>query len=127
MSTAPPPAPPPPPPCTNQPCRSSPTPCPGYAAIPFFSKERPPVQETSPSPETVNDAEDAPCTPPLPVENGPQFPSSEGQEDNPDSEENLVPKQETDPAPQTLSGPQLTEQRDEAVAQMDQAADDQSP
>lgn len=51
--------------------------------------------------------QDAPCTPPLPVENGPQFPSSEGQEDNPDSEENLVPKQETDPAPQTLSGPQV--------------------
>lgn len=98
--------------------------------------------------------QDAPFTPPLPVENGPQFPPSEGQEDNPDSEENLDPEQGTDPAPQTLSDPQvylsrysfslsisqrvyditslsfclkMMEQQDEAAAQMDQATENQLP
>ncbi|XP_045903774.1 myosin-binding protein H-like [Micropterus dolomieu] len=109
-ATAPPLPPPPPPPCGNQP---GPPPCPGHAAIPFISGQCPPVQETSPSPETLHHAEDALASPPLPEQNGLESPSSQGQKDNPsDSEEKRAPVQET--------APPVTEQQDEAAVQMDQ-------
>ncbi|KAK9540062.1 hypothetical protein VZT92_002534 [Zoarces viviparus] len=117
MATAPspPPQPPTPPkPCGNQP-RSSRPPLPGYAALPFSSSL--PVQETSPSPMTVHDAEDAALHL---IQNGPQSPPSEGQEDGlSGAKENNRPVQETDPAPQ------MTEQRGDKAHQTDQADEDQ--
>lgn len=127
MATVPPPATPPPPPYRNQTGRNSLTPCPGHAAIPFLAKRSPPVQETSPSSETLHETEDAPANATLPEEDGPQFPLSQGQEYNSsESEEKFGPVQETDPVPQTAYGPQMTEQQGEAATQVDQAEEDQS-
>ncbi|XP_070781927.1 actin-binding protein WASF1-like [Enoplosus armatus] len=123
-ATAPPPPPPPPPPsCGNQPRRIRPPPCPQHAAIPYYSKPSPPVQETSPSSETLPHAEGAPVSPPLPVQNGPsESPPPQAQEDNPsDGEEICGPVQETEPASQMI------EQQDQADIQLDQTGEDQLP
>ncbi|XP_044044912.1 wiskott-Aldrich syndrome protein family member 3-like [Siniperca chuatsi] len=121
-ATAPSPPPPPPPTCGNQPCTIGSPLCPEHAAIPINSKQSLPVQETNPSSETLYHADDAPASPLLPEQSGPESPLSQGQEDNPsDSEEKHGPVQETDPAPQ------MTEQQDEADIQMDQISEDQLP
>ncbi|XP_042341001.1 vegetative cell wall protein gp1-like [Plectropomus leopardus] len=109
MPSAAPPAPPAPPPPSNgnQP-RIRPPPIPQHAALPFVN---PPVQETSPPPETTPDVQSAPPAPLLPVQTGPQSPPSEGQEDSSadDAEKcHSGPEQNTGPAAQ------MTEQQDEA-------------
>lgn len=94
MATAPPPPPLPPPPSVNQGICCRPTPCPQYAAIPFVTL---PVQETSPSPESLHYAEGEPAPPLLIDQNGPQSPPKEGQEHNPSDNEESHPVQETEP------------------------------
>ncbi|XP_036971943.1 formin-like protein 3 [Acanthopagrus latus] len=119
-TTSPPPPPPPPQNHVMQQSRKRPLLRPKHAALPYIMNL--PVQETSPAPETQ---QDAPATPPPPVENGSVFPASEGPEDNPyHSEGKSGPVQETEPVTQTSPGPQVIEPRVEAVVQMDPATED---
>lgn len=125
----PPPPPPPPPQSGNQLLKSNHTPKPGHAAIPFYPKESPPVQETSPSSETLPDTEEhAPAIPQVPMENESQFSPSQGIEDHPSGgDEEICLVQETEAAPQILNGPQVTEVEDEVTSQLEQAGEDSDP
>ncbi|XP_040002355.1 branchpoint-bridging protein-like isoform X2 [Xiphias gladius] len=126
MATAPPPPPAPPPPALpgNLAPKTPPKPHPQPAAIPFNGY--PPIQETFPSPETLPDAQGEEAPPLFQVQNGSLSQSPEGQEDVPsESEEKCHPVQETDPAPQALNGPQVTEQQDEQATHMDPAGEGQ--
>ncbi|GAA6230257.1 proline-, glutamic acid- and leucine-rich protein 1-like [Lates japonicus] len=117
MDTAsPPPLPPPVPPVPpSQAPKTRPTPQPQPAAIPYNGY--PPIQETNPSPEALNDAQGEEVLLPVQVQ--------EGQEDSEDSEDKYHPVQETDPAPEALNHPQMAEQQDEQATQTDPSGEGQ--